>query len=143
MRGWVVAFGRFNESKDAFLIVYEAAQGSSPKDFSVKTYNPPQTDTGWSNSLYAGTPFISKGKNSVGAFMVQGHLMLDISGVFQVTPSDGKTPLDVFTSIDVTELNGYLVGWGFVSGSQPGLQELKKSNIAFATKQALLDSSHP
>jgi hypothetical protein len=43
--GWVVAFGRFNEAKDAFLIVYEAMQGSSPKEFSVKTYDPPQKDT--------------------------------------------------------------------------------------------------
>jgi hypothetical protein len=69
--------------------------------------------------------------------------MLDITGVFKVTSSDGKTPLDVFTSIDVTELNGYLVEWGFMSGSQSGLQELKQSSIAFATKQAVLDSSHP
>ena len=45
--GWVVAFGRFNETNDVFLIVYEAIQGSSPKDFSVKTYDPPQKDTGF------------------------------------------------------------------------------------------------
>ena len=29
---------------------------------------------------FAGTPFISKGNNSVRAFVVQGHIMLDISG---------------------------------------------------------------
>jgi hypothetical protein len=34
---WVVVFGRFNDTKDAFLIVYEATQGSSRKEFSVKT----------------------------------------------------------------------------------------------------------
>jgi hypothetical protein len=45
--GWVVAFGRFNESKGAFLIVYEATQGSSLNEFSVKTYDPPQTDIGF------------------------------------------------------------------------------------------------
>jgi hypothetical protein len=44
---WVVAFGRFNESKDAFLVVYEATQGGSPEEFSVKTYDPPQNDTGF------------------------------------------------------------------------------------------------
>jgi hypothetical protein len=44
---WVVVFGRFNENKDAFLIVYEATQGSSPKEFSVKTYDPPKIDTGF------------------------------------------------------------------------------------------------
>ena len=46
--GWVVDFGRFNETKDAFLIVYEATQGSSPQQFTVKTYDPPQKDTGFS-----------------------------------------------------------------------------------------------
>jgi len=44
---WVVVFGRFNETKDAFLIVYEATQGSSPKEFSVKTYDAPKSDTGF------------------------------------------------------------------------------------------------
>jgi len=45
--GWVVEFGRFNEAKDAFLIVYEATQGSVPKEFAVRTYDPPQKDTGF------------------------------------------------------------------------------------------------
>lgn len=45
--GWVVVFGRFNETRDAFLIVYEATQGSSPQQFTVKTYDPPQKDTGF------------------------------------------------------------------------------------------------
>jgi hypothetical protein len=45
--GWVVVFGRFNETKDAFLIAYEATQGSSPKEFNVKTNDPPQQDTGF------------------------------------------------------------------------------------------------
>lgn len=44
---WTVVFGRFNEAKDAFLIVYEATQGDSPTEFSVKTYDPPQSDTGF------------------------------------------------------------------------------------------------
>ena len=82
---------------------------------------------------FAGTPFVSKGNNSVRAFVVQGHLMLDISGSFQVNPPGRNSPLDIYTSIDVTQLNGYWVGWGFVSGSQSGLQELKKTKIAFAS----------
>ena len=44
---WVVAGGRFNETKDAFLIVYQATQGGSPEQFSVKTYDPPKNDTGF------------------------------------------------------------------------------------------------
>ncbi len=45
--GWVVAFGKFNETKDAFLIAYQATQGSDPLHFSVRTYDPPQVDTGF------------------------------------------------------------------------------------------------
>jgi len=45
--GWVVAFGRFNETKDAFLIMYEATQGRSALEFSVKTNDPPLKDTGF------------------------------------------------------------------------------------------------
>jgi hypothetical protein len=45
--GWVVAFGRFDENKDAFLIPYEATEGKSLTDFSVKTYDPPRKDTGY------------------------------------------------------------------------------------------------
>jgi len=45
--GWVVDFGRFNEAGDAFLIVYEATQGISPQQFTVKTYDPPLKDTGY------------------------------------------------------------------------------------------------
>lgn len=44
---WVVVFGRFNETKDAFLIAYEATQGTSPEEFAVKTYDPPLKDTGF------------------------------------------------------------------------------------------------
>jgi hypothetical protein len=43
--GWVVAFGRFNEQRDRFLIVYEATEGASPKEFRVKKYDPPKEDT--------------------------------------------------------------------------------------------------
>jgi hypothetical protein len=42
--GWVVVFGRLNEAKDSFLIVYEAIQGSDPQQFTVKKYDPPQND---------------------------------------------------------------------------------------------------
>lgn len=42
--GWVVGFGRFNETRDGFLIVYEATQGSDPQQFKVKKYDPPQKD---------------------------------------------------------------------------------------------------
>jgi len=43
--GWVVAFGKFNETEDGFLIAYEANQRSGSQEFTVKTYDPPQKDT--------------------------------------------------------------------------------------------------
>lgn len=45
--GWSVAFGRFTEKRDKFLIVYEAIQGAGPKEFNVKKYETPKEDTGF------------------------------------------------------------------------------------------------
>lgn len=44
---WIVAFGRFNEKRDKFLIAYEASQGQNPKEFSVKKFETPKEDTGF------------------------------------------------------------------------------------------------
>lgn len=45
--GWTVVFGKFNEARDRFLVVYEAVQGSSPVDFSVVKHDPPIEDAGF------------------------------------------------------------------------------------------------
>jgi hypothetical protein len=45
--GWTVAFGRLNEKRDKFLIAYEANQGASPKEFTVKKYDTPREDAGF------------------------------------------------------------------------------------------------
>jgi len=45
--GWVVAFGRLNEARDRFLVVYEATQQSSPESFSIKKNDPPAEDNGF------------------------------------------------------------------------------------------------
>ncbi len=45
--GWTVAFGRFNEKRDKFLITYEAKQGATPLDFNVKKYDTPREDSGF------------------------------------------------------------------------------------------------
>ncbi len=82
---------------------------------------------------FAGTPFVAKGQNSVNTFTVQGHLMLEISGSFAVTPPGHNAPLDIFTSLDFTEAKDYWVAWGFMSGSQAGLLELKSTKIAFGS----------
>jgi TonB family protein len=59
--------------------------------------------------------------------------MLDISGSFQVSPPGSKAPVDVYSSIYITQLQNYLVAWSFVSGSPSGQQELKNTQIAFAS----------
>src|SRR5206468_460755 len=45
-RGWVVVFGGVNEKEDAYLITYEAVQGTTPTEFTVKRYDPPREDSG-------------------------------------------------------------------------------------------------
>ena len=45
--GWVVVFGRFDETKDGFLISYEATQGKTSQEFAVTVYDPPRNDTGF------------------------------------------------------------------------------------------------
>jgi len=42
---WVVVFGRLADARDKFLIVYQATQGQSPKDFTVKKLDPPLEST--------------------------------------------------------------------------------------------------
>ena len=44
---WVVAYGRFNEQHDKFLIAYEAIQQSTPRDFKVIKHDPPLADKGF------------------------------------------------------------------------------------------------
>lgn len=44
---WVVAFGRLNQARDKFLIVYEATQGTRPEFFTAKKYEPASEDTGF------------------------------------------------------------------------------------------------
>jgi len=45
--GWVVAFGRLNESRDKFLISVLATQGPSPQEFSAKVLETPREDAGF------------------------------------------------------------------------------------------------
>jgi len=42
---WVVVYGRVNESRDKFLITYQATATETPEQFNVKKYDPPQEDT--------------------------------------------------------------------------------------------------
>lgn len=42
---WVVAYGRLNETRDKFLITYEATATENPEQFIVEKYDPPQEDT--------------------------------------------------------------------------------------------------
>lgn len=44
---WTVAFGRLNETRDRFLISYEAIQGSTPREFKAVKVGPPKEDVGF------------------------------------------------------------------------------------------------
>lgn len=46
-KGWVVAYGKFNEKKDKFLIVYEAAQGAKAEEFKAAKLEKPKEDAGF------------------------------------------------------------------------------------------------
>ena len=74
-----------------------------------------------------GTPFIGNGQNSIKAFMLQNHLMINISSAFKVAAPKEKQPLEVFTSIILTEKRDYWVAWVFMNDSQAGLEDLKKN----------------
>jgi len=44
---WEVVFGDFNQARDRFSILYEAQQGSSPTDFTLKSYEQPKDVSGF------------------------------------------------------------------------------------------------
>lgn len=44
---WTVVFGRLNETRDNFLISYEAVQGSTPQEFKAAKLGPPKEDAGF------------------------------------------------------------------------------------------------
>jgi len=45
--GWVVDFGRLNDSGDKFFVAYEAIQIGSSARFRVENFDPAREDTGW------------------------------------------------------------------------------------------------
>jgi hypothetical protein len=44
-KGWTVVFGHLNDQRDRFLIGYEATQGATLQEFTVKKLDPPKEDT--------------------------------------------------------------------------------------------------
>ena len=43
--GWSVVFGQLNETKDKFLIAYEATQGANPTEYHAEKLDPLKEDT--------------------------------------------------------------------------------------------------
>jgi hypothetical protein len=93
--GWVVAFGRFNDTKDSFLIVYEATQGRSPKEFSVKTYEPPQKDTEFFYTAAKGIQ-ISLENSHLEKRRYNTYVLPSDSGQFYVYVLPAQTAADVY-----------------------------------------------
>jgi hypothetical protein len=46
-KAWEVAFGRLDQNRDKFVIVYRASQGASPKEFTAQKVDPPTEDRGF------------------------------------------------------------------------------------------------
>jgi len=86
---------------------------------------------------FAGLPFIGSGQSSVSAFTDQGHLMLEISSDSTVKLPSRTKPLSLFFSVRFTELNGSVVAWAFVSGSQTSLEQLKSTKVNFTPVGAI------
>ena len=53
--GWIVVFGRLNEARNKFLVVYQATQGTKPEYFTAKRFDPPVESTDF--YLHAATAF--------------------------------------------------------------------------------------
>ncbi|HZC24164.1 MAG TPA: hypothetical protein VE866_12550 [Candidatus Binatia bacterium] len=43
--GWIVVFGKLDEARDKFLIVYQATQGTRPEYFTAKRYDAPRENS--------------------------------------------------------------------------------------------------
>lgn len=43
--GWTVVFGRLSEQHDKFIVVYEATEGATLKEFTARKLDPPREDT--------------------------------------------------------------------------------------------------
>ena len=46
-QGWVVDFGQLNDTRDKFLVAFEAVQSQASVPFTVKRLDPVREDTGW------------------------------------------------------------------------------------------------
>lgn len=46
-KGWVVAFGRLDRGRDAFLVTYEATEAGAPDRFTAAKVDPPRAATGF------------------------------------------------------------------------------------------------
>lgn len=53
-RGWIVAFGRLNPTKDKFLVAYEAIQTEIPFRFEIRKYEPFRQDDGFNLAAVRG-----------------------------------------------------------------------------------------
>jgi hypothetical protein len=92
----------------------------------------------------SGTPFISKGQNTIRAFILQNRMMLDLSSGFKVSVPTREQPLEVFNSVIFTEDNNYWVMWLFENGTQSALDDLRKNiRIAFVPSNSPTDQSKP
>ena len=75
--------------------------------------------------MFDGTPFMSKGQNSLKASMVQGHVLLEFSRASQISIPSRNVSVDVYTSMNFSQSNGYLICLGFETGANPNCRNYR------------------
>lgn len=75
---------------------------------------------------FEGAPFMPAGRRRVNTYPVDGHFMLEISGVSKVSVPGRKAPVELQTAFVVSSLKYDWLGWGLVTDSVAELQELRK-----------------
>jgi hypothetical protein len=146
---WTVVFGRLNEAKDKFLIVYEATQGASPKQFTVQKHDPPKEDNGFylqaARALDVATKDFGKVSRAYNAAVLPADAGRLYVYLLPAQTQEGVYPLggDVRYLVSQTgaeivekrQLHNSIIEFKGPSGSQPG--ETRKVDGGFHT--AVLD----
>lgn len=92
--GWVVVFGRLNETRDAFLIAVIATQGGSLRQFTVKQMEQPQADTSFYLSAARAIDTVRPGFQGAAGRTYNASVIPAANGQFYVYLEPGQTDAD-------------------------------------------------
>lgn len=131
---WIVVYGRLNDKRDKYLVVYEAIQGPSPKEFKVTFFETPKEETGFAlnaakafeTARAAFTPSADRPHNAAilptkdGRFFVYIVPAQTISGKFPLGGDTRFTVSDDGSKIEATrQLHKSIIEFSVPSGVTP------------------------